>query len=122
MEEEYSPAELIEERQRRVDEMNGLVALPKGTTARQALEMEMRGEVELTPRQHNAAKVLIEYEEPRLSAVAVGHLDGNSFAQALERALARSSAPYVPKPALAPPEQSAEVLRKPFHFPRRNLR
>jgi hypothetical protein len=31
MEEEYSPAELIEERQRLIDEMNGLVALPKGT-------------------------------------------------------------------------------------------
>ena len=32
-------------------------ALPASTTARQALEMEMRGEVELTPRQHNAAKI-----------------------------------------------------------------
>jgi hypothetical protein len=29
MEEEYSPAELIEERQRRIDEMNGLVDCPK---------------------------------------------------------------------------------------------
>ena len=30
MEEEYSPAELIEERLRRVDEMNGMCVLPKG--------------------------------------------------------------------------------------------
>ena len=51
--------------------------LPAGTTARQALEMEMRGEVELTPRQHNAAKILIEYQEPRLSAVAVGRLESH---------------------------------------------
>jgi hypothetical protein len=38
MEEEYSPAELIEERQRRVDEMNGVCVLPKGTTTATELE------------------------------------------------------------------------------------
>jgi hypothetical protein len=123
MEEEYSPAELIEERQRRVDEMNGMVALPKGTTARQALEMEMRGEVELTPRQHNAAKILIEYQEPRLSAVAVGHMDESSFAHMLDRAIERSKAPYVPRPALLPPaEHSREEVRGNFSMRRRNFR
>src|SRR6516164_10883393 len=121
MEEEYSPAELIKERQRRVDEMNGLGVLPKGTTARQALEMEMRGEVELTPRQHNAAKILIEYQEPRLSAVAVGHMDGTSFAQALERAIERSKQP--PPPAALPaPQHPASELKGNFPVRRRNLR
>jgi len=38
--------------------------------------MVMRGEIEPEPKQINAAKVLIEYEEPKLSAVAVGHMDG----------------------------------------------
>ena len=92
MEEEYSPAELIKERQRRVDEMNGLVALPAGITARQFMQMVMRGEIDPLPKQMNAAKVLIEYEEAKLTAVAVGHMDGTSFAAQLERCLARSEA------------------------------
>ena len=120
-----SPAELIEERQRRVDEMNGLVALPKGTTARQALEMEMRGEVELTPRQHNAAKILIEYQEPRLSAVAVGHMDGTSFAAALERCLARSEQARqgtLPPALPAPVQHPASEVRGNLPLRRRNFR
>jgi hypothetical protein len=122
MEEEYSPAELIEERQRRVDEMNGQGVLPKGITARQFMQMVMRGEIEPTPKQFSAAKELIAYEEPKLTAVAVGHMDGTSFAAALERAIMRSEQP--PNAALLPaPEQHpASELRKPFTFPRRNLR
>jgi hypothetical protein len=96
--------------------------LPKGTTARQALEMEMRGEVELTPRQHNAAKILIEYQEPRLSAVAVGHMDGTSFAQALERAIERSKQPPPKAALLPPPQHSADEVKGPFVMRRRNLR
>ena len=34
-----------------------------------------------------------EYQEPKLSAVAVGHMDGTSFAAALERCIARSKQP-----------------------------
>jgi hypothetical protein len=97
-------------------------SLPEGITARQFMQMVMRGEIEPTPRQMTAAKVLIEYQEPKLSAVAIGHMDGTSFAQALERALARSSAPYVPRPALAPPQHPRDEVRKPFTMPRRNFR
>jgi hypothetical protein len=98
-------------------------SLPEGVTARQFLQMVMRGEIDPEPKQMNAAKVLIEYEEPKLSAVAVGHMDGISFAQALERAIERSKQPP-PKAALLPPPQqhSPEELKKPFAFPRRNLR
>src|SRR5262249_4820364 len=97
--------------------------LPRGTTARQALEMEMRGEVELTPRQHSAAKILIEYQKPRLSAVSVGHINGTSFAAALERCIARSKEPP-PKPALLPPPEQhpASELKGNFVMRRRNLR
>ena len=126
MEEEYSPAELIEERQRRVDEMNGIGVLPAGTTARQFMQMVMRGEIDPEPKQFNAAKVLIEYEEAKRSTVAVGHFDGKTFAEVLEaehRAIARSEAAYVPKPALAPPEQHpASELKGNFPMRRRNLR
>jgi len=72
---------------------------PKGTTARQFLQMVMRGEIDPIPKQFNAAKVLIEYQEAKLSAVALGHFDGQDFASALERAILRSQAPYVPRPA-----------------------
>jgi hypothetical protein len=54
--------------------------LPEGCTARQFMQMVMRAEIEPTPKQFNTAKALIEYEEPKLSAVAVGHMDGTSFA------------------------------------------
>jgi hypothetical protein len=98
-------------------------ALPKGITARQFLQLVMRGEYDPEPRQVNAAKVLIEYEEAKLSAVAVGHMDGTSFAAALEKCLARSKATYVPKPALPPPpEHPASELKGTFPVRRRNLR
>jgi hypothetical protein len=109
----------------RMEQQSESVALPKGTTARQFMQMVMRGELEPTPKQFSAAKALIEYEEPKLSAVAVGHFEGKDFASQLERALARSEAArnYVPRPALLPPpEHSADELKKPFVLRRRNFR
>jgi len=41
--------------------------------------MELRGEVRLTPQQFRAAKELLPYEQPKLTAVAVGHFDQSSF-------------------------------------------
>ena len=107
----------------RMEQQPEQCVLPPGTTARQFMQMVMRGELEPTPRQMSAAKALIEYEEPKLSAVAVGHMDQTSFAAALERCLARSAATYLPKPALPPPEQHpASELRGNFPMRRRNLR
>jgi len=98
-------------------------ALPDDMTAKQALELEMRGRIKLTPSQFRAAKELLPYEQPKLTAVAIGHFDGQDFASQLERAILRSQAPYVPRPALlSPPEHPADELKKPFTFPRRNFR
>jgi hypothetical protein len=98
--------------------------LPDDMTAKQALELEMRGRIKLTPSQFRAAKELLPYENPKLSAVMSAQMDQKSFAAQLERALARSSAPYVPRPALlSPPEQhSREELKQPFVLRRRNFR
>ena len=107
----------------RLEQQSEEVTLPEGTTARQFLGMVMRGEIDPPPKQIDAARVLIEYEEPKLSAVAVGHMDGTSFAAALERCLARSAATYAPKPALlpAPPEQHpASELKGNFPMRRRS--
>ena len=97
--------------------------LPEGCTAKQALEMELRGEVRLTPSQFRAAKELLPYENPKLSAVISSQVDQRSFAAALERCLERSKAAYVPKPALPPPEQHpASEVKGNFPVRRRNLR
>ena len=90
--------------------------LPEGTTAKQALEMVYRGLIELTPQQMRAAIELLPYENPKLSATAIATMDGNSFAEALERAITRSKQPVpLPAPKTIEHEQlPAEVLKKPF--------
>jgi hypothetical protein len=52
------------------------------------------------------------YRHPKLSAAAIGHFDGQTFAQALERAIERSKSP----PMLNGPveELPASELKKPF--------
>jgi hypothetical protein len=97
-------------------------ALPEGTTARQFMQMVMRGEIEPTPRQMTAAKVLIEYQEAKLSTVAVGHFEGKDFASMLERAILRSQSPYVTRALPAPEQHPASELKGNFPVRRRNLR
>jgi hypothetical protein len=106
----------------RLDQQSEVSTLPEGTTARQFLQMVMRGEIDPEPKQMNAAKVLIEYEEAKLTAVAMGHFDGKDFASQLERAIERSRQPPPPAALLPAPEHSADELKKPFVLRRRNLR
>jgi hypothetical protein len=94
----------------------------RSSTFGQRGPMVMRGEIDPEPRQMNAAKVLIEYEEPKLSAVGVAHMDGKDFASQLERAIERSRQPPPPAALLPAPEHSADELKKPFVPRRRNLR
>jgi hypothetical protein len=97
--------------------------LPEGCTAKEALQMELRGEVRLTPSQFRAAKELLPYENPKLTAVAIGHMDQSSFAAALERAILRSKSPPPPAALLPAPEQHpASELKGNFPVRRRNLR
>jgi hypothetical protein len=63
--------------------------LPKDIRALELLQMVYRGEVRATPQQMRAAIESLPFENPRMSAVAVGYLDGNAFAEKLERAIAR---------------------------------
>ena len=66
--------------------------------------MVMRGEIDPPPKQINAARVLIEYEEPKLSALAVSQIPANDFAAALERAIKRANPR---RQRRLPPEQPA---------------
>jgi hypothetical protein len=64
--------------------------LPEGVMALELLQMAYRGKVKLTPQQARCAIEALPYETPKLSATAIAAIDGQTFAQALERATARS--------------------------------
>ncbi len=71
--------------------------IPKGITAPELAEMVMRGEVKLTAQQMRAMIELLPFHAPKLTAVAIGTLDGTTFAERLERAIERSNDARVPK-------------------------
>jgi hypothetical protein len=63
--------------------------MPNRRNAREWLEAAMNGEVVLTSQQLACAKVLIEYEQPKLGRV--GALpDAETFAVQLEKGIERS--------------------------------
>jgi hypothetical protein len=61
------------------------------------------------------------YKHPKLSAAAIGHFDGQTFAEALDRAISRSQQP-VPLLNGPSPELPAEELKGPFPNYRNNYR
>ena len=64
--------------------------LPKSTRALELLQMVYRGEFNATPQQMRAAIESLPYENPKPSAVAVGHLTAEDFYSRLDRAVERS--------------------------------
>ena len=86
--------------------------LPEGTTAKQALEMVYRGLIELTPQQMRAAIELLPYENPKLSATAIATMDGQTFAEALERCIQRSKGPPMLNGPVEPID--ASEMKRPF--------
>jgi hypothetical protein len=94
--------------------------LPEGTTAKQALEMVYRGEIVLSPQQMRAAIECLQFEVPKVSAVAVTHMDGSDFASALERAIERSKGPVLLNSPKTIEQLPASEMKKPF--PRPNYR
>lgn len=65
--------------------------LPKGVRALELLQMTYRGEVKPSAQQMRAAIESLPYENPRVSAVALGYLSREDFASALDRAIDRSN-------------------------------
>jgi hypothetical protein len=80
--------------------------------ALELLQLAYRGKIKLTPQQARCAIESLPYETPKLSATAIATMDGKSFAEALDRAIARSKTP----PLLNGPveELPASELKKPF--------
>jgi hypothetical protein len=73
----------------------------------------VRGKITLSPPQQRMLIEMLPYIAPKLSATAIATMDGKSFAEALERCIARSEGATVIN-ALPAPELPASELKKPF--------
>jgi hypothetical protein len=80
------------------------------------LQSIYRNPMEPTPTRMRAAIEALPFENPKLSAAAIGHFDGQTFAEALERCIERSkSVPLLNGPTIEHEELvSADELKKPF--------
>lgn len=65
--------------------------LPDDVGALRLLQMVYRGQVKVSPQQMRAAIEALPFESPKLTAVGIGVLDSQAFADRLERALQRSN-------------------------------
>jgi hypothetical protein len=71
-------------------EGTGCTDLPADIDAYQLLQMEYRGQITLTYAQRRAAEACLPFERPKLGVIATTNLNADSFAEALDRAIARS--------------------------------
>jgi len=71
-------------------------AVPEGETSLQLLQAIYRDKRQPLNVRVRCAIEGLPFEVPKLSMTAVATMDGKSFAEALERALERSSKPYGP--------------------------
>jgi hypothetical protein len=95
---------------------------PEGETSLQLLQNVYRDRKQPLRLRVTCAKEALAHEYPRVSAVAVSHMNGQDFASALERAIERSKAPLpLPAPKVIdhdPPVTAAE-MKAPFSRYRR---
>ena len=103
----------VEEVLNRIEQQKEEPELPEGITALELLRLAYRGKIKLTPQQARCAIESLPYENPKLSATAIATMDGQTFAEALDRCIARSQGPLLLN-GPAPPELPAEELKGPF--------
>jgi hypothetical protein len=103
-----TPAELLEEHQKRFDQING-DEIPPGC-ALDYLQSIYKNPLQPTSLRMRAAAQALPFESPKLSATAL--LDPEDFAQKLERAITRSGVRTInaralpsPRPHEGPEEQ-----------------
>ena len=95
---------------------------PEGETSLQLLQNVYRNRKQPLNVRVRCAVEALAHEYPRVSAVAVSHINGNDFASALERAIQRSRQPLplpAPKTIEHDPPVSAEEMKRPFSRYRR---
>jgi hypothetical protein len=84
--------------------------LPDDMFALPLLQMAYRGKVMLSPQQMRAAIEALPFETPKLTAVATAELNGQSFGELLDKAIARSEGSKRPPPSLMIEAKPVEPL------------
>ena len=82
---------------------------PKGETSLELLQNVYRDRKQPLRLRVTCAKEALQHEYPRVSAVAVTSMSGQSFAEALDRAIERSRSPLVINALPAPEHPAAEL-------------
>ena len=95
--------------------------VPEGETSLQLLQAIYRNKRQPLNVRVRCAIEALPFENPKVSAVAISHMNGQDFASALERAIERSKQPLpLPSPVIEhEPPVSAEDLKRPFSRYRR---
>jgi hypothetical protein len=108
----WKVVDAVDEVLNRIEQQKEEPELPEGIRALELLQLAYRGKIKLTPLQVRCAEAALPCETPKLSATAVTTMDGKSFAEALDRAIARSNGP----PLLNGPVEQlpAEDMKAPF--------
>src|SRR5262249_8733939 len=94
-------------------------AIPDDIPLEEIADRVVRGKLKLSPPQMRLLIELLPYYRPKLTAVATAALDGNSFGELLDRAIARQERAKQPPPlieakALPVPTVPASALKRPF--------
>jgi len=115
-----TPAELIEADQKRLD-VPELIPEdgPERETSLQLLQNVYRNRKQPLNVRVRCAVEALAHEYPRVSAVAVSHMNGQDFASALERAIQRSKSPLVLNAPTVHEPVPAQEMKKPFQRYRR---
>jgi hypothetical protein len=107
--------------ERALAELEEELVAPEGETSLKLLQAIYRDKQQPLNVRVRCAIEALPFEVPKLSATAIATMDGQTFAEALDRCIARSQGPLLLN-GPAPPELPAEELKKPFSNYRNNYR
>jgi hypothetical protein len=93
---ERTPSQLLAQRQRLIDEMSE-EETPVADTALDLLQAVYRSLQQPLSVRMRAAAMALPFESPKLAVIATNTMSGERFAELLDRAIARSKAPYAVK-------------------------
>jgi hypothetical protein len=122
-----TPAELIEAHQKRLDDLITVDEIedgPEGETSLQLLQTVYRDRKQPLNVRVRCAVEALAHEYPRVSAVAVTSMSGQSFAEALDRAISRSQEPPLLRSSSRPKRKrfSPGAYRRRTHQPSPDFR
>jgi len=98
------------------------IVIPDDIPLLELADSVVRGKMKFSPPQMRLLIELLPYHAPRFTAVATAELNGNSFAELLDKAIERSQRPkWIEGKALPVQPLAAEGMKKPFSRLRRRV-